>query len=127
MTTGLPATRTTAPCSDSISVSFLNVFVSSRRCSSCRMESIRFMASSPFEFGAVFSGLVAVGFMPAFKHNQKILLEVLGRGHKAHGYVHSLSSWLIWTVHPLQGGEYHQKKVNIPRGRADKEIGASRQ
>ena len=27
--------------------------------------------------------------MPAFKHNQRILLAVLERGHKAHGYVHS--------------------------------------
>jgi len=27
-----------------------------------------------------------VGFMPAFKHNRKILLEVFERGHKAHGY-----------------------------------------
>ncbi|OLE74511.1 MAG: hypothetical protein AUG12_01375 [Acidobacteria bacterium 13_1_20CM_2_57_8] len=27
--------------------------------------------------------------MPAFKYNQRILLEVFERGHKAHGYVHS--------------------------------------
>src|SRR6266850_5489027 len=30
---------------------------------------------------------VAVGFMPAFKHNQRFLLAVFERGHKAHGYV----------------------------------------
>src|SRR5712691_12443167 len=40
---------------------------------------------------------VAVGFMPAFKHNQRILLEVFERGHKAHGYVHSRRFRLTWT------------------------------
>ena len=46
-------------------------------------------------FCTIYSGLVAVGFMPAFKNNQRILLEVHGRGHKAHGYVHSKRFWLI--------------------------------
>src|SRR2546426_5910381 len=30
---------------------------------------------------------VAVGFMPAFKHNSRILLAVFERGHKTHRYV----------------------------------------
>jgi hypothetical protein len=42
-----------------------------------------------WSFSSFLSGHVAVGFMPAFKHNQKTLMAVLERGHKAHGYVHS--------------------------------------
>jgi hypothetical protein len=33
-----------------------------------------------------------------FKHNQRILLAVLEHGHKARGYVHSGTFWLIWTA-----------------------------
>ena len=36
--------------------------------------------------------------MPAFKHNQRILLAALERGHKAHGYVHSGTFWLTWSA-----------------------------
>jgi hypothetical protein len=36
--------------------------------------------------------------MPVFKHNQRILLAVLEHGHKARGYVHSGTFWLIWTA-----------------------------
>ena len=32
--------------------------------------------------------------MPAFKHNQRILLAVLERGHKAHGYVQTADVFL---------------------------------
>ena len=42
-----------------------------------------------WNFRGLSSGQVAVGFMPAFKHNLEILLAVVERGHKAHGYVHS--------------------------------------
>src|SRR5437867_7952159 len=47
------------------------------------------LAGSRLEFSRHLHMHVAVGFMPAFKHNQRILLAVLERGHKAHGYVHS--------------------------------------
>src|SRR5437870_5384311 len=53
----------------------------------CRGSALRRVAHS--SFCTIYSGLVAVGFMPAFKNNQRILLEVPERGHKAHGYVHS--------------------------------------
>src|SRR2546425_6839734 len=36
--------------------------------------------------------------MPAFKHNQRILLAALERGHKAHGYMHSGTFWLTWSA-----------------------------
>src|SRR6266699_2666630 len=45
ITTSLPAARTTAPCSDSMTVSCLNVFVASRRSSSARTDWYSFMAS----------------------------------------------------------------------------------
>src|SRR6516162_8194768 len=43
MTTSFPATRTSAPCSDSMMVSFLNVLVCSRRSSSVRIVSLSFI------------------------------------------------------------------------------------
>jgi len=46
-------------------------------------------------FGAPHSGLVAVGFMPAFKYRQKNSLIVFERGHKAHGYVQTADVFLL--------------------------------
>src|SRR2546422_4724393 len=54
--------------------------------------------AADWNFRGISSGHVAVGFMPAFKHNQRILLAVIERGHKAHGYVHSGTFWLFWTA-----------------------------
>src|SRR2546425_8709816 len=51
-----------------------------------------------WNFRGISSGHVAVGFMPAFNHNQRILLAVFERGHKAHGYVHSGTFWRTWTA-----------------------------
>src|SRR5439155_1348689 len=61
--------------------------------------------AADWNFRGISSGHVAVGFMPAFKHNQRILLAVIERGHKAHGYVHSGTFWLTWTAVPCEGGE----------------------
>ncbi len=51
-----------------------------------------------WNFRGISSGHVAVGFMPAFNHNQRILLAVFERGHKARGYVHSGTFWRTWTA-----------------------------
>src|SRR6266850_4893467 len=54
--------------------------------------------AADWNFRGISSGHVAVGFMPAFKHNQRILLAVFERGHKAHGYVHCGTFRLTWTA-----------------------------
>src|SRR2546426_4758796 len=53
----------------------------------------RHWRAADWNFRGISSGHVAAGFMPAFKHNQRILPAVFERGHKAHGYVHSGTFW----------------------------------
>src|SRR6267378_194256 len=57
----------------------------------------RHWRAADWNFRGISSGHVAVGFMPAFKHDQRILLAVFERGHKAHGYVHSGTFRQTWT------------------------------
>src|SRR5881296_627228 len=71
--------------------------------------------AADWNFRGISSGHVAVGFMPAFKHNQRILVAVFERGHTAHGYVHSGTFWLTWTAVPCEGGCFHEKPAVIDR------------